>query len=580
RRRGDRAAAPGRRTRVVHPHPPGAGRRRLRRRRAPAGQAVFGVRTGGARPAAGPHPGLSDRQPALRRQGARAARDLRHARARPGRCRRGRRRMAVGVELRHAADGRRRGAAARGAPVRFRGRPVRTPHRSRVRRAPARRGKVSRPADPGRADASRCRRGPSHPPTAHPRAGHRVTEDNDSQRYKSTILLPATEFPMRGDLPKREPATLERWEREGLYARLRENAAGRPLFVLHDGPPYANGAIHLGHAVNKILKDIIVKSKYLAGFDAPYVPGWDCHGLPIEIAIEKKYGKVGVKLDAVEFRQKCREYANEQIDIQRRDFKRLGLVGDWEHPYKSLDFKFEADEMRALAKVIDNGHLVRGVKPVYWCFDCGSALAEAEIEYHDKVSPAVDVAYAARDSKALARRFGADLPADTEVAVPIWTTTPWTLPASLAVSLGAELEYALVEGPAHDGKPRWLVVAEPLVGKALQRYGVEDAIVHGRATGAALEGQLLAHPFYAERDIPLILADHVSSEDGTGAVHTAPGHGQEDFVAGQQYGLVDKYTAAQLNPVDGRGVYLPSTPPAGDTVLAGTHIWKANDAIV
>src|SRR5690606_16156030 len=227
-----------------------------------------------------------------------------------------------------------------------------------------------------------------------------------------------------------------------------------------------------------------------------------------------------------------------------------------------------------------NGHLVRGVKPVYWCFDCGSALAEAEIEYQDKVSPAVDVAYAARDAKALARLFGTDLPEGVEVAVPIWTTTPWTLPASLAVSLGADLEYALVEGPAHDGARRWLVLAEPLVEKALQRYGIEEAVVHGHATGAALEGRLLAHPFYAGRDIPLILADHVSAEDGTGAVHTAPVRGQEAFGAGRRYGLVDQYPAAQLNPVDGRGVYLPSTPPAGDTVLAGTHIWKANDAIV
>ncbi|HVI59289.1 MAG TPA: isoleucine--tRNA ligase [Luteimonas sp.] len=385
---------------------------------------------------------------------------------------------------------------------------------------------------------------------------------------------------MRGDLPKREPATLARWESEGLYARLREQAGGRPRFVLHDGPPYANGVIHLGHAVNKILKDIIVKSKTIAGFDAPYIPGWDCHGLPIEIAIEKKYGKVGVKLDAAEFRAKCREYALSQIELQMRDFKRLGVIGDWDHPYRTLDFRFEADEMRALAKVIDNGHLVRGVKPVYWCFDCGSALAEAEIEYHDKVSPAVDVAYAARDSQALARAFGAALPQGVEVAVPIWTTTPWTLPASLAVSLGGELEYALVEGPAHDGRPRWLVLASGLVDKALHRYGVEDVVVHGHATGAALEGMLLAHPFYGERDIPLILAEHVSAEDGTGAVHTAPGHGQEDFVAGQQYGLVEKYSAAQLNPVDGRGVYLPSTPPADGVPLAGLHIWKANDAIV
>ncbi|APP84024.1 isoleucine--tRNA ligase [Xanthomonas hortorum pv. vitians] len=401
-----------------------------------------------------------------------------------------------------------------------------------------------------------------------------------TQDYKATLHLPATEFPMRGDLPKREPAMLERWEREGLYAQLRANAAGRPLFVLHDGPPYANGQIHLGHAVNKILKDIIVKSKYLAGFDAPYIPGWDCHGLPIEIAIEKKYGKVGVKLDAAQFRQKCREYATEQIDLQRRDFKRLGVIGDWDNPYKTLDFRFEANEIRALAKVVDNGHLTRGVKPVHWCFDCGSALAEAEIEYADKVSPTVDIAYPARDPGAVAVAFGANLPAGVAVAVPIWTTTPWTLPASLAVSLGAELDYVLVEGPADRGQPRWLVIAEALAGKALLRYGVETVVVHGHAKGAALEQMLLNHPFYAEREIPLLLGDHVSAEDGTGAVHTAPGHGQEDYQVSKQYGLLERYGAAQINPVDGRGVYLPSTPPLGDTVLAGLHIWKANDVII
>ncbi len=381
---------------------------------------------------------------------------------------------------------------------------------------------------------------------------------------------------MRGDLPKREPAMLERWEREGFYAQLRVNAAGRPLFVLHDGPPYANGQIHLGHAVNKILKDIIVKSKYLAGFDAPYIPGWDCHGLPIEIAIEKKYGKVGVKLDAAEFRQKCREYATEQIDLQRRDFKRLGVIGDWDNPYKTLDYRFEANEIRALAKVVDNGHLTRGVKPVHWCFDCGSALAEAEIEYADKVSPTVDIAYPARDPGAVAAAFGASV----GVAVPIWTTTPWTLPASLAVSLGAELDYVLVEGPADRGQPRWLVVAEALAAKALARYGVGEVVVHGHAKGAALEQMLLNHPFYAEREIPLLLGDHVSAEDGTGAVHTAPGHGQEDYQVSKQYGLLERYGAAQINPVDGRGVYLPSTPPLGDTVLAGLHIWKANEVII
>ncbi|MGS1078559.1 isoleucine--tRNA ligase [Pseudoxanthomonas beigongshangi] len=401
-----------------------------------------------------------------------------------------------------------------------------------------------------------------------------------SQDYKATLHLPATDFPMRGDLPKREPDTLARWETDGLYAQLRANAKGRPLFVLHDGPPYANGAIHLGHAVNKILKDIIVKSKYLAGFDAPYIPGWDCHGLPIEIAIEKKYGKVGVKLDAVEFRQKCREYAESQIDLQRKDFKRLGVIGDWDNPYKTLDFRFEANEIRALAKIVANGHLTRGVKPVHWCFDCGSALAEAEIEYQEKESPAIDVAYTVRDRKALAAAFGVEVPDDVEVAVPIWTTTPWTLPASLAVSLGPDLEYALVEGPAHHGKRRWLVLADALAARALQRYGVNEAVVHARTAGSSLEGVVLSHPFYAEREIPVLLGDHVSAEDGTGAVHTAPGHGQEDFVVGQRYGLIDKYTTGQLNPVDGRGVYLPSTPPAGDTALAGLHIWKANDALV
>ena len=401
-----------------------------------------------------------------------------------------------------------------------------------------------------------------------------------TQDYKATLHLPATEFPMRGDLPKREPQTLARWEAEGLYSQLRANAKGRPLFVLHDGPPYANGAIHLGHAVNKILKDIIVKSKYVAGFDAPYVPGWDCHGLPIEIAVEKKHGKVGVKLDAAQFREKCREFANEQIDIQRRDFKRLGVIGDWENPYLTLNFKFEADEIRALAKIVGNGHLLRGAKPVHWCFDCGSALAEAEIEYQDKVSPAVDIAYSVRDVKALAAAFDLTVPEGVEVAVPIWTTTPWTIPASLAVSLGPDLDYVLVEGPAHNGQRRWLVVAEALAARALQRYGVDDLVAHAHAKGSALEGVVLKHPFYAEREIPVILGDHVSAEDGTGAVHTAPGHGQEDFVVGQKYGLIEKYIAAQMNPVDGRGVYLPSTPPAGELALAGMHIWKANDAIV
>ena len=396
--------------------------------------------------------------------------------------------------------------------------------------------------------------------------------------YKATIHLPATDFPMRGDLPKREPGMLARWESTGLYAQIREHARGRPSFVLHDGPPYANGPIHIGHAVNKILKDMVVKSRLLSGFDAPYVPGWDCHGLPIELVVEKKFGKVGDKLDAAAFRARCREYAGEQIDDQRRDFKRLGVLGAWENPYRTMDFSYEAGTLRALAKIIENGHLARGAKPVHWCFDCGSALAEAEIEYADKTSPAIDVAYDAIDAKALASKFGIDA-GDAIVAVPIWTTTPWTLPASLAVTLGSELDYVLVEGPPRAGRRVLLVLVEALVATALHRYGISSPVILGHSQGAALERLLLEHPFY-ERKVPVILGDHVSNEDGTGAVHTAPGHGQEDYAVGQKYGLLADYTAAQINPVDARGVYLPGTPPAGDIEIAGLHIWKANNAIV
>ena len=387
---------------------------------------------------------------------------------------------------------------------------------------------------------------------------------------------------MRGDLPKREPDTLARWEADGLYAQLRENAKGRDLFVLHDGPPYANGVIHLGHAVNKILKDIIVKSKYLAGFDAPYVPGWDCHGLPIEIAIEKKFGKVGVKLDAVEFRQKCREYANEQIDVQRRDFKRLGVLGDWEHPYSTLDFKFEADEMRALAKIDRQrppaARRQAGVLVLRLRFGAGRG--------RDRI-PGQGLAGGrrglcrARSARRWRARSAPMLPDGVEVAVPIWTTTPWTLPASLAVSLGAELDYVLVEGPARDGHA-------PLAGARRSARGEGAAALRRRRRGRARPRHRRGAGRPAARASVLCRTRYPADRSATmSPPRTAPapctprpGHGQEDFVAGQHYGLVDKYTAAQLNPVDGRGVYLPSTPPAGDVVLAGLHIWKANDAIV
>ena len=385
--------------------------------------------------------------------------------------------------------------------------------------------------------------------------------------YKHTISLPDTAFPMRGDLPKREPDMLKRWQDMNWYEAIREKTGAREKkFVLHDGPPYANGSIHIGHAVNKTLKDIVVKSKLLSGFDAPYVPGWDCHGLPIELAVEKKHGKVGDRMDAATFRQKCREYANEQINGQSKDFQRLGVLGNWKNPYRTMDFKFEADMLRSLAKIIERGHLARGAKPVHWCFDCGSALAEAEIEYADKVSPAVDVAYDAIDPKALAEIFGVDA-GDPIVTVPIWTTTPWTLPASLAVTLGPELDYVLIEGPSRAGIRVLLVVAEALSENVAARYGLGEVTILGRAKGSALELLKLQHPFYS-RIVPIILGDHVTTDAGTGAVHTAPGHGQEDFSVGLKYGL------EVLNPIDGKGVYLPNTE-----IFAGQYIWKANDTI-
>ncbi len=393
--------------------------------------------------------------------------------------------------------------------------------------------------------------------------------------YKNTIHLPQTGFAMKADLPKREPTLLAEWEQRQRYAQIQQRTADRPqAFILHDGPPYANGAIHLGHAVNKILKDIVVKSKLLAGFRAPYVPGWDCHGLPIEVAVEKKVGKVGQKVDAAEFRRLCREYAAAQIELQRGDFKRLGVLGEWENPYRTMDFRYEADIVRALARIHARGHVVRGFKPVHWCFDCGSALAEAEIEYHDKTSPAIDVAYDALDPRALAARFGVTIGEADIVAVPIWTTTPWTLPASLAVTLGAELDYVLAEGPRRGDRRVLLVLARAQAEAALARYGVVHAAPLGVARGAALEWSTLRHPFY-DREIPIILGEHVSAEEGTGAVHTAPGHGAEDFAVCQRYGIVEKYTPAELNPVGGNGVYLAGTPRVG-----GQFIWKANDAII
>jgi isoleucyl-tRNA synthetase len=379
--------------------------------------------------------------------------------------------------------------------------------------------------------------------------------------YKATLNLPQTAFPMKASLAQREPERLKQWQAMDLYGRIREAFAGRPKFILHDGPPYANGELHVGHAVNKILKDMIVKSRTLAGYDAPYVPGWDCHGLPIELNVEKKVGKPGHKVSAAEFRERCRAYARQQIDGQREDFVRMGVIGDWDNPYLTMNFAFEADIIRTLGQLIDNGHLHKGFKPVHWCLDCGSALAEAEVEYEDKTSPAIDVAYAAVDSAAIASACGAE--GADNIAVAIWTTTPWTLPASMAVSLHPELEYVLL-----DAVDRQLLVAAELAEACAARFGLGEATILGRCRGAALDRQRLKHPFL-DREVIVVLGDHVTTDAGTGAVHTAPAHGADDFTVGQRYDI------EVYNPVGGNGVYLEGTPH-----FAGQHVFKANDAIV
>ena len=385
--------------------------------------------------------------------------------------------------------------------------------------------------------------------------------------YKHTVNLPETAFPMKADLARREPEMLAWWEERGTYRKLREIAKGRPPFVLHDGPPYANGAIHIGHAVNKVLKDIIVKSRSLDGHDAPYVPGWDCHGLPIEHQVEKAGGKEARLLDAKAFRQKCREYAHEQVEVQRRDFIRLGVMGDWGEPYLTMQPRYEAEQLRAFAQIIRNGHLYKGYKPVHWCLDCRSALAEAEVEYEERTSPSIDVRFEVVDRAELARRCGgAELP-DQRASVVIWTTTPWTLPANQAVAVHPEFEYSLFAVESASGA-ELLVLATELAASVLERAGATGSREVARVQGAALEGLRLRHPFY-EREVPVILGEHVTLDSGTGAVHTAPGHGQEDFIVGQRYGLVVD------NPVGNDGRFLPATP-----LFAGEKVFDANPRVV
>jgi isoleucyl-tRNA synthetase len=387
---------------------------------------------------------------------------------------------------------------------------------------------------------------------------------NNMTDYKKTLNLPDTSFPMRGDMAKREPQMLARWQEQQRYQRIRAAKAGLPKFILHDGPPYANGDIHIGHAVNKILKDIIIKSKTLSGFDAPYVPGWDCHGLPIELMVEKKHGKA---IAPAQFRELCRSYAAEQVERQKKDFIRLGVLGDWDKPYLTMDFNTEADIIRAIGQIQQNGYLYQGYKPVNWCLDCQSALAEAEVEYEDKTSAAIDVAFVVKDPAALARACGVSLPGSAGVSVVIWTTTPWTLPANQAVSVHPDFEYSLVKT-----EKGYLLLASELVAGCLERYALAGELV-GSCKGAALDLLPLQHPFQ-DRIVPIICGEHVTADSGTGLVHTAPAHGLDDYFVGQKYGLPTD------NPVGDDGKFLATVPPVGETPLAGVFVWKANDIVL
>ena len=378
---------------------------------------------------------------------------------------------------------------------------------------------------------------------------------------RATLNLPDTPFPMRGDLPKREPQWAKEWDEKGLYQRLRAARLGQPKFILHDGPPYANGQIHMGHAVNKILKDMIVKARQLAGFDAQYIPGWDCHGLPIENAIEKKHGR---NLPRDEMQAKSRAFATEQIALQMAEFKRLGVLGDWQRPYRTMDFETEANEIRAFKRVIERGFVYRGLKPVYWCFDCGSSLAEFEIEYADKKSQTVDVAFKADSPQDVLAAFGlSDAPVKPIFAV-IWTTTAWTVPANQALNLNPELEYALVDTPRG-----LLIMAASLVEQCLGRYRLEGRVL-ATCQGEKLGGLKFLHPLHDAhasfaRHSPVFLADYATADDGTGIVHSSPAYGVEDFNSCVANGIgID----AILNPVLGNGRYSEELG-----LFGGLNIW-------
>jgi len=392
-----------------------------------------------------------------------------------------------------------------------------------------------------------------------------------SMDYRNTLNLPETAFPMRGNLAKREPGWIAEWEENKVYAAIRAASKGRPRFVLHDGPPYANGDIHIGHAVNKILKDIIVKSRNMAGFDAVYVPGWDCHGMPIEIQIEKKYGK---HLPVAEVQSKARSYAREQIDRQRRDFKRLGVLADWDNPYLTMNHSNEADELRVLARIMKKGFVFRGLKPVNWCFDCGSALAEAEVEYADRKDPSIHTAFAFDDKAAVAAAFGLDRVDDG--AIVIWTTTPWTIPANQALNVHPEFEYAMVRLDTPRSTGPLVLLAKDRVEPCLEEWKLQGQII-ATAKGEALAGLSFRHPLYAAHEgyrrlSPVYLGDYVTLDTGTGVVHSSPAYGVEDFVSCKAHGLQDSDI---LNPVMGDGRYAPGLP-----LFGGMNIWKANPVII
>lgn len=394
--------------------------------------------------------------------------------------------------------------------------------------------------------------------------------DNQSIDYKDTLNLADTVFPMRGDLAKREPKWLEQWFADDVYAQIRSARQGREKYVLHDGPPYANGQIHLGHVVNKVLKDMIVKYKTLDGYDAPYVPGWDCHGLPIEQKVEGIIGKVGQPhkdkskngaiVTSTEFRGACRDYAKSQIDLQMVDFKRLGVLGDWENPYLTMNFKQEADTVRALAEIYKNGHITRGMKPVNWCLDCGSALAEAEVEYEDKKSDAIYVGFDIVNREALA----ATKAIDGALQAVIWTTTPWTLPANQAITVSEVLEYSVIKTDKGN-----FILAYNLVAHLMSVFNAKEYSVVATVKGDALTVLKAQHPLIAERQVPIITGDHVTADSGTGLVHTAPAHGVDDYMVGQKFHLPTE------NPVAGNGVYLPEAK-----VFVGEHIYKAQPKII